>query len=141
MLAAGGFFQAPTEADMGNPEERPLIDKYLRGREGVTADERVRPFKLAWDLTWSSFAQRLLQYVSFYSGDPLRLTAGYYLAYNKQPLFDLVDRALGDRGDLDIEPSPEDPGALPATRPAIAPGILAAQYPAGSLPKPGDAKS
>ena len=141
VLAAGGFFQAPTEADMANPEERPLIDKYLRGREGVTADERVRLFKLAWDLTGSSFAQRLLQYVSYYSGDPLRLTAGYYLAYNKQPLFDLVARALGERDDLDIEPSAEDPGALPATRPAIPQGALAAQYPAGSLPKPSETKS
>jgi aromatic ring hydroxylase len=31
-LAAGGFFYAPSAADLDNPEVRPYIDKYVRGR-------------------------------------------------------------------------------------------------------------
>ncbi len=140
VLAGGGFFQAPTQADMLNEGERPEIDKYFRGRAGVSAEERIQLFKLAWDITGSSFAQRVLQYVSFYSGDPIRLTASYYLGYNKQPLFDLVDRALGKKGDLDVALSPENPGALPVPG-NVAPvqgnsSVLAGQYPAASLPKP-----
>jgi len=49
LLGAGRFFQAPTQADMANPEERAALDKYLRGRPGVSAAERISLFKLAWD--------------------------------------------------------------------------------------------
>ena len=96
-LAAGGFFYAPTEADLANPEVRPYIDKYVRGRAGVSAEERIALFKLAWDVTGESFAQRMAQYVRFYSGDPIRLTAGFYAQYDKAPLLEIVERALGRR--------------------------------------------
>lgn len=137
LLAAGGFFQAPTEADMINPEERPDIDKYFRGRPGVSAEERLRIFKLAWDVTGSAFAQRVLQYVSYYSGDPIRLTAGYYVGYDKQHLFDIVDRALGAVGDLDIAISPPDysTGGRPLEAGHGGVGAMAGAYPAASLPQ------
>src|SRR5215216_4366626 len=108
IIGGGGFFYAPSQADFDNPEERVYIDKYTRGRPGVSAEERVRLFKLAWDVTGSAFAQRVTQYVSFYSGDPIRLTAAFYAGYDKEPLFDIVDRALGKTPDLDIPVSPDD---------------------------------
>jgi Aromatic ring hydroxylase len=69
----------------------------VRGRAGVSAEERIALFKLAWDVTGDAFAQRMAQYVRFYSGDPIRLTAGFYSQYDKGPLFELVERALGRR--------------------------------------------
>jgi aromatic ring hydroxylase len=48
---AGGFFYAPSEADLANPDVRPYIDKYVQGREGISAEERIALFKLAWDVT------------------------------------------------------------------------------------------
>ena len=110
-LAAGGFFYAPAEADLANPELRPYIDTYVRGRAGVSAEERIALFKLAWDVTGESFAQRMAQYVRFYSGDPIRLTAGFYMQYEKEPLFELVERALGRRDGQPIPISPADPNA------------------------------
>jgi anthranilate 3-monooxygenase (FAD) / 4-hydroxyphenylacetate 3-monooxygenase len=119
-LAAGGFFYAPTEADLANAELRPYLDKYVRGRAGVSAEERIALFKLAWDVTGETFAQRMAQYVRFYSGDPIRLTAGFYAQYDKAPLFEMVERALGRRDDTTIPISPDNPGApipyQPATR-------------------------
>ena len=135
LLGGGGFFYAASQADLENPEERPYIDKYLRGRPGISAEERVRLFKLAWDVTGSAFAQRVTQYVTFYSGDPVRLTAGFYLGYDKEPLFEIVDRALGVRHDLDIPVSPTDPGAPVPRRPPL-PGALTHAYPAASQPQP-----
>src|SRR5712691_18592 len=135
LLGGGGFFYAASQADLENPEERPYIDKYLRGRPGISAEERVRLFKLAWDVTGSAFAQRVTQYVTFYSGDPVRLTAGFYLGYDKEPLFEIVDRALGVRHDLDIPVSPTDPGAPVPRRPPL-PGDLTHAYPAASQPQP-----
>ena len=43
-LAAGGFFYAPAEADLANPEIRPMIDKFVRGRACVAAEERIALF-------------------------------------------------------------------------------------------------
>jgi anthranilate 3-monooxygenase (FAD)/4-hydroxyphenylacetate 3-monooxygenase len=110
-LAAGGFFYAPTEADLASPELRPYLDRYVRGRPGVSAEERTALFKLAWDVTGDTFAQRMAQYVRYYSGDPIRLTAGFYTQYDKAPLFAMVERALGRRHGETIPLSPDNPGA------------------------------
>jgi hypothetical protein len=75
------------------------------------------------------------QYVTFYSGDPVRLNAGFYLGYDKEPLCEIVDRALGVRPDLDIPVSPTDPGA-PVPRRPPPPGDLTHAYPAASQPQP-----
>jgi aromatic ring hydroxylase len=131
-LAAGGFFYAPTEADLASPEVRPYIDKYVRGRAGVSAEERIALFKLAWDVTGETFAQRMAQYVRFYSGDPIRLTAGFYTQYDKEPLFALVERALGHRDGEPIPITPDDPCAPVPYQPGTR--GMAGTYAATSLP-------
>jgi 4-hydroxyphenylacetate 3-monooxygenase oxygenase component len=131
-LAAGGFFYAPAEADLANPEIRPYIDRYVRGRAGVAADERIALFKLAWDVTGESFAQRMAQYVRFYSGDPIRLTAGFYAQYDKAPLFEIVERALGRRDGEPIPISAADPAAPVPYQPGVR--GMAGTYAATSLP-------
>jgi aromatic ring hydroxylase len=131
-LAAGGFFYAPSEADLASPEVRPYIDRYVRGRAGVSAEERIALFKLAWDVTGESFAQRMAQYVRFYSGDPIRLTAGFYQQYDTAPLFELVERALGHRDGQPIPITPETPGAAIPYQPDTR--GMAGTYAATSLP-------
>jgi anthranilate 3-monooxygenase (FAD)/4-hydroxyphenylacetate 3-monooxygenase len=131
-LAAGGFFYAPTEADLASPEVRPYIDRYVRGRAGVSAEERIALFRLAWDVTGESFAQRMAQYVRFYSGDPIRLTAGFYAQYDKAPLFEIVERALGRRDGQPIPITPDRPGAAVPYQPGTR--GMAGTYAATSLP-------
>jgi len=131
-LAAGGFFYAPSEADLDNPELRPYLDRYVRGRAGVSAEERIALFKLAWDATGESFGQRMAQYVRYYSGDPIRLTAGFYAQYDKAPLFELVERALGRREGQPLPLSPDNPGAVIPYRPATR--GMAGTYAETSLP-------
>ena len=133
ILAAGGFFSVPTEADMNNPEIRPYLDKYLRGKEGVSAEERIKLFKLAWDVTGEAFAQRMQQYVHYFSGDPVRLTASTYLRYNKAPLFQIVDRALGSGEPVSISYAPGESEAPPVMRPPD-PSRLTHVYPTASVP-------
>ena len=138
-LAGGGVFQSCTEADLQNPDLRPYIDKYMRGREGWTAEERMQLFKLAWDLTGESFGQRVQQYMHFHSGDPYRNMAASYVGYDKGPLFDIVDRALGKKESLDIPITPENAGSTQVIRPE--PGALQYSYPASSAPKRTKAKA
>ncbi|MGD9753144.1 MAG: 4-hydroxyphenylacetate 3-hydroxylase family protein [Acidimicrobiia bacterium] len=139
-LAAGGFFYAPTEADLACEELRPFLDRYVKGRPGVSAEERIRLFKLAWDATGDAFGARMLQYAKFYSGDPVRNWAGWYLGYPyKRVLSDTVDRAMGVRGgsgdpdgpvdDLDLAHSPVDATDTTGAE-APPPGVLAGTYPA-----------
>lgn len=130
ILAGGGFFYAPTEADMANPELRPLIDKYVKGRPGISAEDRISLFKLAWDVCGDGFGSRMNQYVKFYSGDPIRNWAGFYLAYPfKDTLFDIVERARGRGDDLDVALSPVNPTERPARRSEG--GVLSGTYPSG----------
>ena len=134
-LAAGGFFYAPTEADLASAEVRPYIDRYVRGRAGVSAEERIALFKLAWDATGDTFAQRMAQYVRFYSGDPIRLTAGFYQQYDKAPLLELVERALGRRDGVPLPITPDDAAASVPYQPNTR--GMAGTYAATSLPASG----
>ena len=92
VLAAGGLLISPTEADLRS-EIGPDIARYYRGA-GVEAEERIRLFKLAWDVTGTQFGQRMLQYERYYAGDPVRVGAGYYLGHDVGPLLAQVARAL-----------------------------------------------
>ena len=139
-LAGGGVFYAPTEADLATPELRHDLDRYVRGRPGVEAEERIALFKLAWDATGDAFGSRMLQYAKFYSGDPVRNTAGWYVGYPfKGDLLDTVERARGRVGadaaadPLGIPHSPTDP--TDRGRPTAPPsGSMAGAYPAASGP-------
>jgi aromatic ring hydroxylase len=137
-LAAGGFFYAPAEADLASPELRPYLDRYVRGRAGVPAEERIALFKLAWDATGEAFAQRMAQYVRFFSGDPIRLTAGFYTQYDKGPLLDIVERALGRRDGQPLAISPADPAEPVPYQPGTR--GMAGTYAATSLPPRQDAR-
>ncbi len=82
-IGAGGLLMSPTGADFMTPEIQDDMQKYYIGREGVSSEERVRLFKLAWDLCGEAFGQRLLQYERYYSGDPVRKMGMFYNAYKK----------------------------------------------------------
>ena len=92
VLGAGGLLISPTEADLRS-DIGPDIARYYRGA-GVDAEERIRLFKLAWDVTGTQFGQRMLQYERYYAGDPVRVGAGYYLDHDVAPLLAMVRRAL-----------------------------------------------
>ncbi|MYL32115.1 4-hydroxyphenylacetate 3-hydroxylase [Pontibacillus yanchengensis] len=93
-IGAGGLLMSPTEADFLNPELRGDTEKYYVGREGISSEERVHLFKLAWDLSGEAFGQRLLQYERYYSGDPLRRLGRFYTSYKRNNQFAMVDEAL-----------------------------------------------
>jgi 4-hydroxyphenylacetate 3-monooxygenase oxygenase component len=91
-LAAGGLLISPTEADLRS-EIGPDIARYYKGA-GVDAEQRIRLFKLAWDLTGTQFGQRMLHYERYYAGDPVRVSAAYHSDVDKAHLFAMVQRAL-----------------------------------------------
>lgn len=93
-IGAGGLLLSPTGYDATHPDLREDINKYYGGREGVEAYDRIRLFKLAWDLSGEAFGQRLVQYERYYSGDPVRKLGMFYTKYKQEHSFTMVDRAL-----------------------------------------------
>jgi 4-hydroxyphenylacetate 3-monooxygenase oxygenase component len=66
LLGSHNLLAAPTSAQLGDPSLRPLIDRFLRGAKDVTAEQRARIFRLAWDFVGSALASRGEQYERFY---------------------------------------------------------------------------
>jgi len=116
VFGAGGLLQLPTQADFAHPELTPDLARYYRGRPGVASEERVRLFKLAWDLCGEAFGQRLIQYERYYAGDPVRLRAMHYQVYPKDELLRRVDRVLDEAKTLSGElSSPQRRQTLPTS--------------------------
>ena len=70
MLGSSGLIMTPTEQDFHNPELSEILSQYLRGAN-ITAQERVRIMKLAWDAIGEQFGSRGLLYERFFAGDPI----------------------------------------------------------------------
>jgi 4-hydroxybutyryl-CoA dehydratase/vinylacetyl-CoA-Delta-isomerase len=50
-IAGGLVVTMPSEADFRSPESGPLLDKYLKGRKGVSTENRVRILRLIENMT------------------------------------------------------------------------------------------
>jgi len=54
--------------DFDNPEIRPYIDRYMRGSNGYTAEQRIKLMKLLWDCIGTEFGARHELYEINYGG-------------------------------------------------------------------------
>ena len=103
-IGAGGLLMSPTGADFMNPEIAEDMKRFYVGREGISSEDRVRLFKLAWDLCGEAFGQRLVQYERYYSGDPVRKLGMFYNVHKKQnPTYSEVQRALSESLEISKE--------------------------------------
>ena len=68
-VGAGLIYLNSHASDFKNPELRPLIDKYIRGSNGIVAEERVKLLKLMWDAVGSEFGGRHELYERNYAGN------------------------------------------------------------------------
>lgn len=81
LIGASGLVTIPTERAFDS-EIRTDLDQYLQA-DGMDAENRVKLFRLAWDLTMSSFGTRQTQYERYFFGDPIRLSSRLYKNYQK----------------------------------------------------------
>ena len=89
-LCASGLMLTPTEADVHGPI-RDTIAKFYQGAQ-APADERIRLFRLAWDLTGTQFGSRQALYERFFNGDVVRLRQGRFQSYDYTRAIGAVDR-------------------------------------------------
>ena len=93
ILGGGSLLSIPAEADMDEAAEHGVA-RFFGSGDDSSGQERMRLLKLAWDASGDSFGQRQQQYERYHSGDPVRLAALQYLAYDTSALDDVVARAL-----------------------------------------------
>ncbi|GHH96632.1 4-hydroxyphenylacetate 3-monooxygenase, oxygenase component [Neobacillus kokaensis] len=79
LVGASGMVTIPTEEDFKSINRFDL-DQYLQGA-CRNAKDRVKIFRLAWELTMSSFGTRQTHYERYFFGDPIRLSSLLYKSY------------------------------------------------------------
>ncbi len=84
----------PSEADWKG-ERSADIGKFLQGKNG-SAEERLRLFRLAWDMTISGFGGRQALYEQFFFGDPVRMKHALYGVYDRSDYVDRVQKFIAD---------------------------------------------
>lgn len=92
IIGASGMVNLPTEKAI-NSSIGSDIHQYLQG-SNKTAEERLKIFRLAWDLTMSSFGTRQIQYERYFFGDPIRLSSTLYKTYPKEQYVKIVSEFL-----------------------------------------------
>jgi aromatic ring hydroxylase len=94
LVGGAGFMATPSLADVEGPMADAIAKYYQAG--GAEARERIRLFRLAWDLIGSDLGSRGELYERFYLQDAYRMTALAYTLADKTEAQALVDRFLQD---------------------------------------------
>jgi 4-hydroxyphenylacetate 3-monooxygenase len=109
IIGAGGLASVPSLAELSGPRSAD-VERYFQAAN-AGSHERIRLFRLAWDASSSGFAGRQQLYERYYSGDPVRLAAALFAAYDKQGHKDRIDALLDD-----LESRQQPPGSPRAFR-------------------------
>jgi 4-hydroxyphenylacetate 3-monooxygenase len=102
ILGSSGLANIPSEASVSSPELVDDIEKYFQGAT-LGGKERIRLFRLAWDIACSSFGGRQVLYERYFAGDFYRNVAAHYVNHDKRPYREMVQAML----DRDAAPLPD----------------------------------
>jgi 4-hydroxyphenylacetate 3-monooxygenase len=91
-FGASGMMALPTEADLAG-EAREDIERYLQSAT-LDGPDRVRLFRLAWDMSMSAFAGRQTLYEYYFFGDPVRMSGALVRGYDRAPYMRRVNEFL-----------------------------------------------
>jgi 4-hydroxyphenylacetate 3-monooxygenase len=105
ILGASGLMATATEADFAGPLAAD-VEKYLQAAT-VGGQERVRLYRLAWDIACSGFGGRQELYERYFFGDPVRMMSALYFGYDKDPLKQRIREFL-HRDEAPIAPAPAE---------------------------------
>ena len=92
LLGSSSLMALPSETDLNGPladEIRQYLDT-----DTASAEERIRLFRLAWDVCCSAFGSRQVLYERFFGGDSLRNAALLYSLYDQEPATKMVQDFL-----------------------------------------------
>ena len=93
ILGSSGLANIPSQASVESPD---LVEDIERFYQGATlgGTERIRLFRLAWDIACSSFGGRQVLYERYFAGDFYRNVAVHYVNHDKRTYTDRVQAFL-----------------------------------------------
>ena len=94
LLGSSSFMITPSEADFSGPLA-PEIEQYL-ATDTATARDRVKLFRLAWDVAGSAFGSRQVLYERFFASDPLTRARALGAMYPKDEMMERVQAFLDE---------------------------------------------
>ena len=92
LLGSSSLMALPAEADLNGPLAED-IHRYL-DTDTATAEERIRLFRLAWDVSCSAFGGRQTLYERYFGGDVTRNAALLYQIYDRSAAQNMVQEFL-----------------------------------------------
>jgi 4-hydroxyphenylacetate 3-monooxygenase len=92
LLSSSGMMMIPPQSAFDSPIADDL-EQYLVVAN-MKAQDRVKLFRLAWDIACSAFGGRQTLYERFFFGDPVRMASALYGIYPKEPLMERVREFL-----------------------------------------------
>ena len=92
LLGSSSFMITPSEADFRSPLA-PAIEQYL-ATDTASARDRVKLFRLAWDIAGSAFGSRQVLYERFFASDPLTRARALLAQYPKEEVVGRVREFL-----------------------------------------------
>jgi 4-hydroxyphenylacetate 3-monooxygenase len=99
-LGAALIYLPSHAADFKNPEIKPFLDRFVRGSNGISAEERVKVLKLLWDSIGSEFGGRHELYERNYAGNHedirLQLLGAAKMSGLAEQLTGFADKCLGE---------------------------------------------
>ncbi|SDJ33758.1 4-hydroxyphenylacetate 3-hydroxylase family protein [Paenibacillus naphthalenovorans] len=90
-IGAGGYTQTPSTTVENSGEIRAYLETYYRGA-AVSASQKIKLFKVAWDIVGSPLGSRHELYERLYAGEASRMYALQYLASDKTALEKRLER-------------------------------------------------
>ena len=97
LLGSSSFLLTPSEKDFAGPLQ-PDIEQYL-ATDNTEARERVKLFRLAWDVAGNAFGSRQVLYERFFASDPLTRARAMAAVYPKGEVIERVREFLGRDGE------------------------------------------
>jgi 4-hydroxyphenylacetate 3-monooxygenase len=94
LLGSSSFMLVPSESDFQGPLAAD-IEQYL-ATDTAAARDRVKLFRLAWDIAGSSFGSRQVLYERFFASDPLTRARGLIALYPREQVMERVREFLDD---------------------------------------------
>lgn len=108
-IAGGLMVTMPSERDFRSPETGPLLEKYLKGKKGISTEHRVRILRLIENMTLGRNAVGYLTESMHGAGSPqaqrIQIARQMQLGYKKKLAKNLANIAEGEATELTKEQS------------------------------------
>jgi len=100
IVASALIFLPSSSRDFANPEVDPLLQRYLRGSNGIGYRERIKVMKLLWDAIGTEFGGRHELYERNYAGNHedirIQTLTGARRSGALDAMIGLVDQCMAD---------------------------------------------